>query len=245
LSVPDSETECLIGLGGNVGAVEQTIQNALEQLAEHACEILHVSRFYRSAPMGPNAGQEFVNAAARIRTVLSPHELLSLQQQIENESGRMRGMHWGPRTLDLDLLCYGQLQVSSDDLTVPHPGIWYRRFVLEPLCEIAPDWQHASLNMSMCELRHRLALWPLRIEVVATELPQLSEHHKDLISLELLSPENADRPVAAGVFCRLVTDTGCHLKSTDESGFVLTVGPKERESLLACVADAALGKCEP
>lgn len=244
VTAANAETECLIGLGGNVGAVEVTIQTALQQLSEAGCQILRVSRLYHSDPMGPDAGQEFVNAAARIQTGMTSRHLLSILQQIEEESGRVRGVHWGPRTLDLDLLCYGQHQVSSSDLIIPHPGIWYRRFVLEPLSEIAPDWQHPGLGVSIDELRKRLEWRPLRIEVVSSELPECPQRYKGQLQLERISPEAVGNALDAGVFCRFVTEPSRQLRASNRTKFTLAVGADGLESLLSSVADAALGKCE-
>jgi len=244
LSELDRETECLIGLGGNVGPVQQTIRTALLELGRRGCRVLDVSQFFKSAPMGPDAGQEFVNAAARIQTGLPPHALLSLLQQIENESGRRREIRWGPRTLDLDLLCYGQQRMSSDTLVIPHPGIWYRRFVLDPLLEIAADWQHVNLELSIRELRKRLDRRPLRIEVAAAKLPVCPEQYKGRILLEMLDAEAAAKPVAPSVFCRFVTDSVRPQALLSGANFTLVVGPEELDSMLTSVVDAALGDCE-
>ncbi len=89
--------------------------------------------------MGPIDQPDFVNAAAALDTSLDAHALLSELQSIEQRQGRTRGVRWGPRTLDLDLLLYGNEQISTRRLTVPHPGLLQRSFVLHPLYEIAPD----------------------------------------------------------------------------------------------------------
>jgi len=90
-------------------------------------------------------------------TDLSPEHLLEVIQQIEQEFGRERQIHWGPRTLDLDLLAYGNHAVNLPTLTVPHPQLHLRRFVLEPLLELVPDWVHPTLKVSARELLQPLA----------------------------------------------------------------------------------------
>jgi 7,8-dihydro-6-hydroxymethylpterin-pyrophosphokinase len=194
--------------------------------------------------MGPNAGQRFINAAACVETALPPYELLSLLQQIEVESGRTRTVRWGPRTLDLDLLCYGQQEMASDTLVIPHPGIWYRRFVLEPLSEIAAEWQHASLGMSVRDLRKRLECRPLKIEVEAAELPQCPEQYRGQLQLQLPGPDAALTSVAPGVFCRFVTDSNYQDRAGHDPSFILLVRAEELNSMLASIADAALGSCK-
>jgi len=94
----------------------------------------------------------FVNCVAALETGLAPSELLAALQGIERDMGRIRTVMWGPRTIDLDILFYGDLVISGPDLRVPHPEIANRRFVLEPLCEIAPDLRHPLLGGAMREL---------------------------------------------------------------------------------------------
>ncbi len=129
-----------IGLGGNLNDPVQQLRSArsaiiaLPGVRERAC-----SGFYRSAPMGPAGQPDYVNAVMAVETTLSPHELLKALQAIESSHGRVRtGLRWGPRTLDLDILLYGGEQIADDALTIPHPGIADREFVLYPLAEIAP-----------------------------------------------------------------------------------------------------------
>nr|VFK30066.1 MAG: 2-amino-4-hydroxy-6-hydroxymethyldihydropteridinediphosphokinase [Candidatus Kentron sp. MB] len=111
---------------------------ALDELPETV--LLSTSLLYRSPPFGPIPQPDFINAVAAIQTLLAPLALLSELQSIEHRYGRVRGdVRWGPRTLDLDLLLYGDRQITGEILTIPHPGLHQRAFVLYPLYEIAPQ----------------------------------------------------------------------------------------------------------
>lgn len=153
---------CWIALGGNVGAVAETFQGALGLLdLSPTISVVRVSQNYTTAPMGMNAGDAFLNAAAELETALTPLELLHRLQSVETHRGRIRTSRWGPRTLDLDLLLYDQRVLASTELTIPHPHLWYRRFVLDPLVEIAPDILHPQHQLTLAELRQRLLVRPL------------------------------------------------------------------------------------
>lgn len=129
-----------IALGANLGQPVQTLTELLERL-QQVPELEHIkcSSFYRSAPMGPQDQPDYVNAVLYAQTPLAPLALLDLLQSIEDEFGRVRSRRWGARTLDLDLLLFGDLSLQHPRLTVPHPGLTERDFVLVPLHEIAPD----------------------------------------------------------------------------------------------------------
>lgn len=139
---PESATPTLawIGLGGNLNDALALLASARESIAAMpGIRELAFSSFYRSKPMGPADQPDFVNAVMAIETTLPPHDLLKGMQMIELSHGRVRtGQRWGPRTLDLDVLVYGQAQIADEWLTVPHAGIAEREFVLYPLAEIAP-----------------------------------------------------------------------------------------------------------
>lgn len=129
-----------IGIGSNLAEPLQQVEQAISALADLAQSRLVLrSSLYRSAPVGPQDQPDFVNAVVAVLTGLAPQELLAALQVIENAQGRTRsGERWGPRTLDLDLLVYGNETVATPTLTVPHPRIGERNFVLLPLSEIAP-----------------------------------------------------------------------------------------------------------
>jgi 2-amino-4-hydroxy-6-hydroxymethyldihydropteridine diphosphokinase len=130
-----------VGLGANLGDREATLQRALELLAERSdVEVVAVSSFRETDPVGYLDQPQFVNAAAALETTLSARDLLGTLLAVERELGRTReGPRYGPRTIDLDLLVYGEERIDEPGLIVPHPRLHERMFVLEPLTEIAPE----------------------------------------------------------------------------------------------------------
>jgi 2-amino-4-hydroxy-6-hydroxymethyldihydropteridine diphosphokinase len=130
-----------LGLGSNVGDRESHLRAAVEALREHGVEAEAVSSLYETEPVGEVLDQpDFLNAAVRIRTELEPEELLDVCKAIEVEQGRMLGgQRHGPRPLDIDLLLLGEIELSTDRLTLPHPQVTSRRFVLAPLLELDPE----------------------------------------------------------------------------------------------------------
>ena len=148
----------LVSLGANLGDRESTLSSACQMLASaDGCQVLAVSRWIRTEPVGGPAGQEpFLNGAALLATSLSARGLLELLQHVETAHGRKRTVRWGPRTLDLDLLLYGEAQIDEADLRVPHSGLEFRRFVLEPAAEIAPGMVHPRLGWNLRRLAEHL-----------------------------------------------------------------------------------------
>jgi 2-amino-4-hydroxy-6-hydroxymethyldihydropteridine diphosphokinase len=131
----------MIGLGSNLGDRRAMLDGALAALAEApGVRVGRVSTYRETDPVGGPAGQgRYLNAAAALETTLDPFDLLRVLQAIEARFGRVRTVRWGERTLDLDLLLFGDRIIGTPELTVPHPRLAERRFVLEPLAEIAPD----------------------------------------------------------------------------------------------------------
>lgn len=129
-----------IALGSNLAEPSQQLNQALSALAnlENSQLIAH-SSFYQSKPLGPQDQPDYVNAVARLATSLTPLALLDKLQQIEQQQGRVRLRRWGERTLDLDILLYGDCIIQSERLTIPHYDMQNRAFVIIPLAEIAPD----------------------------------------------------------------------------------------------------------
>ena len=134
-------TKAYVALGANLGNPQEALQAALEDLRQTAgVGVTAVSSFYRTAPV-ESSGPDYVNAVAEVATTLAASELLHVLQRIENAHGRVRpvGVVNAPRPLDLDLLLFGKDTVATPELTVPHPRMHLRAFVLVPLLEIAPD----------------------------------------------------------------------------------------------------------
>jgi 2-amino-4-hydroxy-6-hydroxymethyldihydropteridine diphosphokinase len=134
--------EALIALGGNIGDVQSTFDRAIAMLCDGAAVRLTArSSDYRTPPWGVPDQPPFVNAVIAVATSLSPHGLLACAQERERALGRERAHQprWGPRTIDLDLLAYDDLAIDDTTLTLPHPRLLERAFVLVPLAEIAPD----------------------------------------------------------------------------------------------------------
>ena len=128
-----------VGLGGNLGDARQQVEQAFEALAATpGVRLVTRSPLYRSAPVDAG-GPDYVNAVAAVDTTLSPHDLLAALQSIEDCFGRERPYRNAPRTLDLDLLLHGEVQVSDPVLTLPHPRLHLRAFVLRPLADLVPD----------------------------------------------------------------------------------------------------------
>ncbi len=135
-----------VGLGANLGDARRTIEQALRELgAGPDIQLVGASPVYRSAPVDAH-GPDFFNAVAEVATGLEPQALLQALQAIEQAFGRQRPYRHAPRTLDLDLLLYGQRVIQESGLSVPHPRLHERAFVLEPLLELAPGIEHPSLG---------------------------------------------------------------------------------------------------
>lgn len=163
----ETAVQACISLGGNIGDVVETFRSALRRLDLHAqVELKSWSGLYESEPMGKEAGDVFRNATAVIETTLEPLTLLDVLQSIEAEHDRSRDVRWGPRTLDLDLILFGNEVVSERRLTIPHLDCWYRRFVLEPLAEISPETRHPVLGESVRTLLHRIQADTIHVGLV-------------------------------------------------------------------------------
>ncbi|MEJ2059047.1 MAG: 2-amino-4-hydroxy-6-hydroxymethyldihydropteridine diphosphokinase [Gammaproteobacteria bacterium] len=136
-----------VGLGSNLDDPQAQILRALEELDElPETRRVKASGLYRNPPMGPQDQPDYVNAVARLETALTPLALLDALLAIEQAHGRIRALHWGPRTLDLDLLLYGDQVLDHERLRLPHPGLHERAFVLYPLLEIDPGLEIPGLG---------------------------------------------------------------------------------------------------
>lgn len=154
-----------IGLGGNVGDTCSRFRAALDCLESRDIRVTQFSSVYQTRAVGEHAGDDFCNAAAELEAELEPLELLDVLLDVETQLGRARHVHWGPRTIDLDLLLCENRCIEHSRLAIPHPHFWYRRFVLDPLVEIAPDARHAQKNASVADLRNRILHRPFRLNL--------------------------------------------------------------------------------
>ncbi|HEX7447078.1 MAG TPA: 2-amino-4-hydroxy-6-hydroxymethyldihydropteridine diphosphokinase [Pirellulales bacterium] len=143
----------LIGLGANLSDRQQTLAQAVQRLRRSAGSLLDESWWHETPPVGGPSGQPaFLNGAVTIATLLPPELLMSALQSIEHELGRQRAERWSARAIDLDLLLYDDLVLDSEHLTLPHPRMAFRRFVLEPAAEIAADMLHPTTGWTVGQL---------------------------------------------------------------------------------------------
>lgn len=149
-----SPVTAYIALGANLGDRPANLRRALELLKQSpGIEVIRVSSFIENPAVGgPANSPAFLNGAAEIRTTLSTRALLDRLLDVEKQLGRIRGEKWSPRTIDLDLLLYGSQIIDEPGLTVPHPLMHERRFVLDPLAEIAPNTVHPVFNRTITNL---------------------------------------------------------------------------------------------
>jgi 2-amino-4-hydroxy-6-hydroxymethyldihydropteridine diphosphokinase len=155
--VSESERiDVLVALGANLGDPRLQLRKAVHELA---CSIAvdAVSSLYLTSPVGLADQPDFLNLVLRGSCMLPAGELMRRAREIEKRSGRVASVRDGPRTLDIDLLAYGQQRIDVPGLTVPHPRMHLRRFVLEPLVEVAPDWVHPGLRLTAAEMLNGLS----------------------------------------------------------------------------------------
>lgn len=148
---------CFIGVGSNLDDPASRCVEAVRGVsAINGITFLRKSSLYRTEPVGFLEQEWFVNAVIEIRTALSPRGLHDALRAVEDSMGRIRGPKWGPRIIDLDILLYGQEVIQDDVLTIPHPELHKRRFVLAPLCELASYVIHPAFGISISGLMDRL-----------------------------------------------------------------------------------------
>ncbi|MCM1159768.1 MAG: 2-amino-4-hydroxy-6-hydroxymethyldihydropteridine diphosphokinase [Roseburia sp.] len=146
-----------VAFGSNMGDRRTYVEEALAAMKEHKqIRVQKISSVYETKPYGGVAQEDFLNGAVMIDTLLYPRELLTFLQELEQKAGRERLVHWGPRTLDLDILFYGDRRIWEEDLIIPHPDMQNRDFVLEPMAEIAPYFIHPVYGKSMKEMQKEL-----------------------------------------------------------------------------------------
>lgn len=209
----------VVALGGNQGHSSEIFQLAAQALGLlPQTRLLKFSRTYETLAIGAQAGEGFLNAALLVETGLTAVELLQALQQIEDRLGRMRGVHWGPRTLDLDLIrfddattsfdlstkeelplstcCHSPAASQTGCLLLPHPGSWYRRFVLDPWRDLEPDWIHPSTGESVEQMWRRSSKAEIQVLITGQNTELISQHYREHAS--------KDR-----VLTRLVLSTSC------------------------------------
>ena len=149
-----------LSLGSNLGERKSNLEGAVDAFSSHrACKVERVSKTIETKPYGGVQQEDFLNSCIQLKTLLTPRELLTEIHQIEEAFGRRREdeVHWGPRTLDMDIIFYEDKVITEDGLTIPHRDMHKRSFVLEPLCEIAPSFRHPIYRKTVqemwCELR--------------------------------------------------------------------------------------------
>jgi 2-amino-4-hydroxy-6-hydroxymethyldihydropteridine diphosphokinase len=156
-----------IGFGSNLGDRLNNCRNAIGALAAlPPCSLLKTSSFYETSPVGLVEQPTFINGVVLLETTEDAHWLMQQMQEIEKTFGRIRTLKWGPRSIDLDLLFFDDQIINTPELSVPHPSLHERRFVLEPLNEVAPDFRHPSLGKSVADLRNDLKEGDQRVEVL-------------------------------------------------------------------------------
>ncbi|HHU70692.1 MAG TPA: 2-amino-4-hydroxy-6-hydroxymethyldihydropteridine diphosphokinase [Clostridiales bacterium] len=147
-----------LGIGSNLGDKEANLTEAIKLLNEDEdCDVIKVSSLLTTEPVGGVEQDDFLNGALLLRTLKTPSELLELIGKIEKELKRERIVHWGPRTIDLDILFFDNDIIQTKELTIPHKEIANRLFVLNPMCEIAPWLRHPVLGDTMIQLRNKLS----------------------------------------------------------------------------------------
>lgn len=145
-----------IGLGSNLGDCRKQLENALSEMQNAGLIVEKISPFIETEPYGVLDQPVFLNGVCSVQTHLSPQKLLDLLLDIERRLGRIRTRHWGPRAIDLDLLLYEQQIITEPNLTVPHPDMQNRLFVLVPLADIAPMLIHPQLKKTVKQLLEEL-----------------------------------------------------------------------------------------
>ena len=146
-----------IALGGNLGDVHanfRSARNAINQLADTS--VIKSSLLYRTPPIGPAGQADYYNAVIAIESALEPLALLDALQDIEAKHHRIRAEHWGPRTLDLDIIAIDSMLIATERLIIPHAQMQHRQFVLRPLCDIDTNWQHPLLHKTAEQLLQTL-----------------------------------------------------------------------------------------
>jgi len=148
-----------IAFGGNLGDVLSNFRSARQDITRLAgIHLTRSSLLYRTPPLGPAGQPDYFNAMVAVESKWEPLALLTALQNIETQHGRIRAEHWGARTLDLDIIAMDSRVIDNERLHIPHSQMHHRQFVLRPLCDIEPNWQHPNLNKTASQLLDVLLL---------------------------------------------------------------------------------------
>lgn len=232
---------CFVGLGANQGQPRETfkrVKKSLESLP--GISLCSASSTYLSRAMGRRAGGDFFNAVVELQIHCSPPELLTELQVIEIELGRQRGAKWGPRIIDLDLLYIDDLCLESERLILPHPHAWYRRFVLEPMCEIDAEFLHPVYSLTQRQLLQRIDRTPFRLEILG-KFPRSGEIDRIRLDFPELEIDYVSAPDEGA---SLVVSLNAEPASTIVPVLNLEQLPEESaDDALRSALEACLGRC--
>ncbi|MCR5797364.1 MAG: 2-amino-4-hydroxy-6-hydroxymethyldihydropteridine diphosphokinase [Eubacterium sp.] len=157
LSVERMWKKVYVSVGSNIGHREEHIQNAYNTIRNNEkCKNAYMSRIIETEPYGYTEQDDFLNGVICFETIYDPRELLDFLQDVEKQGGRTREIHWGPRTIDLDIIYYDDLIIQEEDLIIPHREAHIRDFVLRPMCDVAPFFKHPVFGKTMTELLEEL-----------------------------------------------------------------------------------------
>jgi 2-amino-4-hydroxy-6-hydroxymethyldihydropteridine diphosphokinase len=168
-----------LGLGANLGDPRRNVLEAIERLAAPEVRLLRRARLYRSPPLGPPGQPDYVNTAVEVETSLSPRQLLEHAKGVERALHRVTTVRWGPRTVDVDLLLYGDRRVDEPDLIIPHRELSRRAFVLAPLADLDPALQVPGLGRTVGSLLGDLAAEASALEVLEDGVLELGAPRRD------------------------------------------------------------------
>lgn len=156
VQVAEPAKRVFIAIGSNLGDREENIIDAINLLIANGVDVKNISSIIETKPYGNVKQPDFLNCVVDAYTTLPPRMLLETLKAIEKQLGRTRTTHWGPRTIDLDIIFYDELVIDTPDLKIPHPDMQNRLFVLEPLNQLAPNFVHPVLNKTVRELLSEL-----------------------------------------------------------------------------------------
>lgn len=156
VQVAEQAKRVFIAIGSNLGDREENIIDAINLLIANGVDVKNISSIIETKPYGNVKQPDFLNCVVDAYTALPPRMLLETLKAIEKQLGRTRTIHWGPRTIDLDIIFYDELVIDTPDLKIPHPDMQNRLFVLEPLNQLAPNFVHPVLNKTVRELLSEL-----------------------------------------------------------------------------------------